>query len=559
MQDDPDYYWGTIYVTEQADMCVFYHCKFEYSCEIGIAIGNIAYGAISFYNGLMISENNMFVNNASGIIGSLGTKRVSIINNSFEYDNNINSFVQNSLWQVNIQVRKPFENYKPALIANNVCVGEYWIIAHTPYCIDNSISGNNSVGITCAVEDEPGYFYKNTFVNCSTGILSNDETDESLFIKNNRFIEGSHGVDIDYAYVEISDNYFEGCNLDTGLESSGKVFNNIINNAELCAASYQEVFNNIGYNGSTGLVITYRNEKCNNNISINNVYAFDGHITGYFNNCIFISNDEITQYGVSGNPIFRNCILDFELPPECIDGGGNIWVDSLQAQTLFEDIQNGDFHLIEGSLAIDAGFDTTGYYYPFDLDYNHRVWDGDNNGSTIIDIGPYEYNSPAFGGIEGYTYNPTTGETVDYVLLKINNQPGEFTFSDSIGNFQYKLPAGNYNVYAERVFYEDVIQYEIEVFDGQFTQIQIPMFETVDVDDYEIPKSEFLISNLTNFPNPFNPETTISFNFTAEDVGLRSTSPGQAENAEIIIYNIKGQKVKTFNITLSGVEGLNGN
>jgi hypothetical protein len=63
-----------------------------------------------------------------------------------------------------------------------------------------------------------------------------------------------------------------------------------------------------------------------------------------------------------GNPIFRNCILDFELPPECIDGGGNIWVDSLQAQTLFEDIQNGDFHLIESSLAIDAGFDTTGYY-----------------------------------------------------------------------------------------------------------------------------------------------------------------------------------------------------
>jgi hypothetical protein len=39
-----------------------------------------------------------------------------------------------------------------------------------------------------------------------------------------------------------------------------------------------------------------------------------------------------------------------------------------------------------------------------------------------------------------------------------------------------------------------------------------------------------------NYPNPFNPETTISFNLTAED----------AENAEIIIYNIKGQKVRTL-------------
>jgi len=39
---------------------------------------------------------------------------------------------------------------------------------------------------------------------------------------------------------------------------------------------------------------------------------------------------------------------------------------------------------------------------------------------------------------------------------------------------------------------------------------------------------------LVNYPNPFNPETTIYF--TAED----------AKNAEIIIYNIKGQKIKSL-------------
>jgi streptogramin lyase len=39
---------------------------------------------------------------------------------------------------------------------------------------------------------------------------------------------------------------------------------------------------------------------------------------------------------------------------------------------------------------------------------------------------------------------------------------------------------------------------------------------------------------LSNYPNPFNPSTTISF--TAED----------AKNAEISIYNLKGQKVKQF-------------
>ncbi len=39
-----------------------------------------------------------------------------------------------------------------------------------------------------------------------------------------------------------------------------------------------------------------------------------------------------------------------------------------------------------------------------------------------------------------------------------------------------------------------------------------------------------------NYPNPFNPTTTISFNISLKD----------AKNAKIEIYNIKGQKVKTF-------------
>ena len=44
--------------------------------------------------------------------------------------------------------------------------------------------------------------------------------------------------------------------------------------------------------------------------------------------------------------------------------------------------------------------------------------------------------------------------------------------------------------------------------------------------------------NLSNYPNPFNPTTTITFNLTAED----------AKNAELVIYNLKGQKVKQLNI-----------
>ncbi len=72
--------------------------------------------------------------------------------------------------------------------------------------------------------------------------------------------------------------------------------------------------------------------------------------------------------------------------------------------------------------------------------------------------------------------------------------------------------------------------------------------------EFDSSESDDNLANLTNklfqnYPNPFNPETTISFSLTAEDT----------ENTELVIYNLKGQRVKTFNVTLSGVEGSNGN
>ncbi len=59
----------------------------------------------------------------------------------------------------------------------------------------------------------------------------------------------------------------------------------------------------------------------------------------------------------------------------------------------------------------------------------------------------------------------------------------------------------------------------------------------VGIDENLIPYSSSLISNLSNYPNPFNPTTTISFSV--------------AQNSDFVtleIYNLKGQKVKTFPI-----------
>jgi internalin A len=49
---------------------------------------------------------------------------------------------------------------------------------------------------------------------------------------------------------------------------------------------------------------------------------------------------------------------------------------------------------------------------------------------------------------------------------------------------------------------------------------------------------------LTNYPNPFNPNTTISFSLNTEST----------ENTEIEIFNIKGQKIRSYNVSFDSAK-----
>ena len=215
------------------------------------------------------------------------------------------------------------------------------------------------------------------------------------------------------------------------------------------------------------------------------------------------------------------------MPSNYNDLGGNITDDPLLIDPV-----NGDYHLSELSPCIDTGTeDTTGLFLPsYDLDFLLRIWDGDNNGIPIIDMGCYEFGSQQLmGGIEGYV---TLNSNYNFLPFTEIDVDGTIAFPDTTGYYEMKLLPGIYELHAYLEGYEEVIIPDIEIMEGTFTEINFELEALVSAEDFQLP---FLDFQLSNYPNPFNPTTTIYFNLTTESM-------------ELIIYNIKGQQIRQYSI-----------
>ncbi len=159
-------------------------------------------------------------------------------------------------------------------------------------------------------------------------------------------------------------------------------------------------------------------------------------------------------------------------------------------------------------------------------------------------MGSDPFSVSSYGTFTGYVYdslmNPVENVQLEYSPGLGYGAPEIITDED--GHFNVDLPGMNYE-FDVHLLYLASLDTTITIEPDTQNYYEFVFENYVSSDDHEIslPSSYY---NLTNYPNPFNPTTEISFGTT-----------NLHEETRIEIYNSRGQKIKALPFILSGVEG----
>ncbi|MDZ4121811.1 MAG: T9SS type A sorting domain-containing protein, partial [Candidatus Cloacimonadaceae bacterium] len=567
--DDPSFRWGGLNTQVNAQMSSFEYCTFKRAYRCFVTPGTWSFGAIAFNNGSIHMRYCTFIDN----LICVGTTNVT--DDILIYGCKFYSSASESSDYLGFSVNSPEppeRNYN-VTIANCYFTGPGDVGGAGKYI--NILYLNNTyeyVGSNRALSEQSrevvsefGIYstYGNFVLNgkgplgCGTGIEG-----EVTFCRRNTMIvfpdnnytnaRAEIGIGGRAGTNHVSDNYLNGAvriyTVDAH-RNENLIYNNIIlttvnkpidlsHPSGTAAEGELSLFNNLVVNINP--IENYFNSLLF--LRYTNPYIYNNTFSGFFG-----GSDNF----YSGIRFYNNIFYDFVMPPSpgdnqnypniygyncvdqplpqftsIIDTGGNIVADPL-----FTDPEAGDYTLQGDSPCIDTGLNLP-ELPTFDIRYHKRMAPGTVDGHRQVDMGAFEYNSVYIGGIRVFVYDAVTGLAVDCVKAEINGKLPEFT--NSLGRFHYPTGAGTYSMMLSRWDYVGTTIENIVVSTGEDLLLEIPLYRegasNQDEDGGALPK----LLSLTNYPNPFNPQTRIGY--------ILPTSG----HVRLSIYNTRGQRLHTL-------------
>jgi len=295
-----------------------------------------------------------------------------------------------------------------AIVDNNVCSSAYSSCVYLSNAKDAVLTNNvcetaeTNHGIYLDNSDRTVLESNSCFSSAKLGIYVYNGSSEVIIRQNDCFSNGTWGVNVSGSSdVEVFDNTLTSNN--TGglyVGSTGaQVFENTImmnggtgiQDATCDDSSY--ICNLVAKNGGDGIVLSASSSTTppkiyHNTVAYNNGdgiwTALSSTTDPYVVNCIFWGSGGLDMSGLAYGQYYHCCAWSGISP-----GNGNIHADPL-----FVDAANDDYHLTDASPCIDAGLNAV-LERANDLDGIPRVLNGDWIGTTVTDMGTFEYTEVA--------------------------------------------------------------------------------------------------------------------------------------------------------------------
>lgn len=352
----------------------------------------------------------------------------------------------------------------------------------------------------------------------ATGYSAHDNSTTNISIERNQIVNGlANGI-----YI---------------IAGSGGAYNNSIENVLVRS-------NFIAHNQDAGILLhgdtsaspnnTINNVVITNQTIINNAIGPSSSWAGGVNVNTKYSGNTITNVSLTNSILWENVggdLLKGALVPSIVENNflndpRYLGIDgNFYGTPGFEDEANGDFHLDEYSDCIDRGGFNNDNIGDKDLDNNVRLWDGDNDSVSVVDLGAWEYNAPAIQEIQikgngiiipSGDILPVTWDGTECTSQFIGDGPTIHAFSiENIGQEPLEL-GGTPVVEIEGLNASDfsvVSQPSTQIDGGQLMDFSI-LFS---------PTNEGLRKAIVSIVNNDSDETP--YTFTIQGTGILSTEP----------------------------------